>query len=171
VILVAVLAGVIYAFMIVEARRAARNERSQRARGGVEPSGDVYAWMQLAYPALFAAMLVEGLRRSTAPSAAIAAGAVLFAVAKALKWWAILTLGPFWTFRVVIVPGSVPVANGPYVWMRHPNYVGVVGEIVGAALMMNARLTGPLALLVFGVLLVRRIVVEDRARDAILRRR
>ena len=27
---------------------------------------------------------------------------------KALKWWAILTLGPYWTFRVLVVPGSTP---------------------------------------------------------------
>jgi isoprenylcysteine carboxyl methyltransferase (ICMT) family protein YpbQ len=48
--------------------------------------------------------------------------------------------------------------------------VAVVGEIVGVALMMRAVITGPLALLVFGTLLVRRIAVENRVRDAILRR-
>ena len=38
----ALVAFVVYAPMLVEARRAARNERAQRARGGVEPPGDVY---------------------------------------------------------------------------------------------------------------------------------
>ena len=51
--------------------------------------------------------------------------------AKALKWWAILTLGRFWTFRVIVVPGATLVAGGPYRWLRHPNYVGVIGELVG----------------------------------------
>ena len=48
----------------------------------------------------------------------------LFILAKALKWWAILSLGRSWTFRVIVVPGDAPVASGPYAWLRHPNYVG-----------------------------------------------
>jgi isoprenylcysteine carboxyl methyltransferase (ICMT) family protein YpbQ len=47
--------------------------------------------------------------------------------------------------------------------MRHPNYVGVIGELLGMAMMMGARLTGPLALLAFGELLRRRIAAEERA--------
>ena len=160
----------VYALMIVEARRAASNEAVQRARGGVEPAGDVYRWMQVAYPGIFAAMLGEGLLRDPVPPAVLIAGVALFALGKALKWWAIVTLGAFWTFRVLVVPDSVSIASGPYAFVRHPNYVGVVGEIVGVALIAGAWLTGPVALLVFGALLRRRITVEDRARDAILRR-
>ena len=37
------LLAIVFVPMLVEARRAARNERAQRARGGVEPPGDVYA--------------------------------------------------------------------------------------------------------------------------------
>jgi hypothetical protein len=36
--------------------------------------------------------------------------------------------------------------------------------------MMRAVITGPLALVVFGMLLARRVAVENRVRDAILRR-
>src|SRR4051794_20549096 len=52
-------AVVVFAFLILETRRASRNERAQRARGGIEPSGDVYPLMQIAYPGAFAAMLLE----------------------------------------------------------------------------------------------------------------
>ena len=62
----------------------------------------------------------------------LAAGlAVFFVGTKALKWWAILTLGPSWTFRVIVVPGAPLIASGPYRFVRHPNYVGVVGELIG----------------------------------------
>jgi hypothetical protein len=37
-------------------------------------------------------------------------------------------------------------------------------------MMMRAVVSGPLALVVFGTLLLRRIAVENHARDAILRR-
>lgn len=156
--------------MLIEARRAARNERAQRARGGVEPPGDVYRLMRVAYPAAFLAMIVEGAIRGTPPAAVFVAGGVLFAVAKALKWWAIHTLGPCWTFRVIVVPGAVPVASGPYRRMRHPNYLAVVGELIAVALMSGARVAGPLATAGFGLLMLRRIAVENRALGAILRR-
>jgi methyltransferase len=163
--------SIVAAFMIIEARRAATNERVQRSRGGVEPAHDVYALMQIAYPGIFVAMLVEGaLRGMTAAGGWFIAGLAVFAAAKFLKWWAIATLGPFWTFRVIVVPGSSPVDTGPYRMLRHPNYVAVVGEIVGVAMMTRASVSGPIALVVFGALLLRRIAVENRARDAILRR-
>lgn len=160
--MVAVLAAIVFGFMLVEARRAARNERLQRGRGGVEPPGDVYAAMQFAYPGAFVAMIVEGFWRSPGVSAA-AVGALLFGAAKALKWWAIGTLGPAWTFRVIVVPGAPLVKSGPYRFLRHPNYVAVVGELAGVAMMVGASITGPVATLGFGALLLRRIAVEQRA--------
>jgi methyltransferase len=87
----------------------------------------------------------------------------VFASAKALKWWAILTLGRFWTFRVIVVPGAPLVTSGPYRLLRHPNYVGVIGELVGAASMTGALATGPVATLAFGLLILKRIEIEQRA--------
>jgi methyltransferase len=161
---------VIAAFMLIEARRAAANERAQRSRGGIEPPDDVYQLMQIAYPGIFVAMLAEGAMRGVTVGGSFAVGLAIFVAAKLLKWWAIAALGPLWTFRVIVVPGSASVKTGPYRIMRHPNYVAVVGEIVGVAMMMRADVSGPIALLVFGTLLLRRISVENRLRDAILRR-
>ncbi len=153
---------VVFAGMLVEARRAANNERAQRSRGGLEPPGDVYPLMQIAYPASFLVMLAEGVWRGTPSWRVFVAGAIVFAAAKALKWWAILSLGPFWTFRVIVVPGSMRIATGPYRFVPHPNYVAVVGEFVGIALMTGARASGPVTLLLFATLLVKRIAVEER---------
>ena len=149
--------------MIVEAIRAARNERVQRALGGVEPAGDVYRWMQIAYPGAFAAMFLEGLLRHAPPPALAAAGIVVFAVGKAIKWWAILALGRCWTFRVIVVPGASLVARGPYRFLRHPNYLGVIGELVGVALFTGALVAGPIATVMFAELIRRRVSVEERA--------
>jgi methyltransferase len=157
------LIAVVFGAMLVEARRASVNERAQLARGGVEPDGDVYAVMRIAYPAAFLVMFAEGAWRGTPPVAAAATGAAVFLAAKALKWWAILSLGPAWTFRVIVVPGSGLVAGGPYRWLRHPNYVGVMGELAGVALMAGAPLSGVAGIVTFGALIVRRIAVEDRA--------
>jgi methyltransferase len=158
-----ILTGVVFGSMLIEARRASRNERAQRARGGVEPTGDVYGAMRIAYPLAFAAMLGEGLLRERPPSVPmVATGFVLLAAAKALKWWAILSLGPFWTFRVIVVPDVPLIRRGPYRWLRHPNYVGVIGELAGVALAAGAAVFGVAAMSGFGLLLFKRIRVEER---------
>jgi methyltransferase len=153
----------VFVSMLVEARRAAANERAQRARGGVEPPGDVYALMQVIYPAAFLVMLAEGAWRGAPPRPIVLAGAAIFAVAKAIKWWAIVSLGPFWTFRVIVVPGSRRIISGPYRFVPHPNYIAVVGEFIAVAMMTGAVVSGPLALIAFAALLVKRIAVEERA--------
>jgi methyltransferase len=156
-------AAVVFGFMILEACRAARNARAQRARGGIEPPGDVYQVMRVVYPGAFLAMLAEGAARGTPPPGVLFGGAMLFAAAKALKWWAILSLGSFWTFRVIVVPGASLVVRGPYRWLRHPNYVGVLGELAGVAAIAGAPLSGVVATGVFAALIVKRIAVEERA--------
>lgn len=157
------LAGLVFGPMLIEAWRSRRNEGALRARGAIEPAGDVYPAMQLAYPGLFLAILAESLVRPPQTPARLAAGAGVFAAAKILKYWAIGTLGPRWTFRVLVVPGLPAIGTGPYRWLRHPNYAGVVGEFAGMALMSNARLAGVLAVVLFGGLLRARIAIEERA--------
>jgi methyltransferase len=156
-------AVLVVAFLLVEAWRAARNERAQRARGGREPFGDVYAIMTVAYPASFLAMFVEGFSRGAPARAAFAGGLLLFVASKLLKWWAILSLGRAWTFRIIVVPGAQLVDAGPYRFVRHPNYIAVVGELVSVALLTGARVSGPIVTLLFALLIVRRIGVEERA--------
>jgi methyltransferase len=160
----------VFGFMLVEARRASHNERAQRARGGVEPQGDPYAIMRVAYPGAFLAMIIEGILRGSLAPATVIAGSVLFILAKALKWWAMLSLGPSWTFRVIVVPGAELVTSGPYRYLRHPNYVAVVGELASVALVSGARVAGPIATAAFAMLMLKRIAVENQALGAILRR-
>src|SRR5205814_9879577 len=105
------------------------------------------------YPAAFLAMLIESVARGRGPAGIVVAGVAVFTAAKIVKWSAILALGRCWTFRVIVVPGDRLVASGPYRCLRHPNYVGVIGELIGAALMTRALVTGPIALIVFAALL------------------
>jgi methyltransferase len=155
--------GVVYALMIAEALLSRRNERALRARGAVEPRDDVYPLMQVAYPVAFLALLLEGWWRGPAGPAWWTAGAAIFVAGKTIKYWAIASLGALWSFRVLVVPRVPLVSGGPYRFMRHPNYAGIVGEILGVAVMMAALFSGPAALIVFGSLLWKRVRTEERA--------
>ena len=151
--------------MMVEARLAARNARALRDRGAVEPAGDVYEAMRVAYPVCFIAMAVEGWLRGAAVGATFALGATIFSLSKVLKYWAIATLGQRWTFRVLVPPDSPRIVRGPYRVLRHPNYIAVVGELVGMGLMAQAPVSGVAAVMGFGALMAARIRVEERALD------
>ena len=155
-------AAVVFGSMLGEALLAAKNERALRAAGAVEPRGDVYGAMRIAYPGLFLLMLFEGARYS-GPDLAFVVGAVVFTAGKGLKYWAITALGPRWTFRVLVPPGGEYIRRGPYRWLAHPNYVGVLGELLGVAIAMRAFVAGPIAVAGFAYLMLRRIAVEERA--------
>jgi methyltransferase len=149
--------------MALEARLAARHDRALRAAGASEPKDDVLPLMQLAYPVAFLAMALEAWGRRAQPSTVFFAGTAVFALAKAIKYWAIATLGDRWTFRVLVPPASARITSGPYRFMRHPNYLGVMGELAGMALMAQAPIAGAISVVVFMMLIAARIRVEERA--------
>jgi len=139
------------------------NERRLRQQGAIEPADDVYRTMRWAYPVCFAAMAAEGAWRGPAAPTVLVAGLAIFGLAKALKAWAMTSLGPRWSFRVLVLPNAPLVTDGPYRLIHHPNYVAVMGEIVGVACAVWAPVTGVLAVAGFGALIRARIGVEDRA--------
>jgi methyltransferase len=156
---------VVVVVMLAEQRYSLANERALRDRGAFEPPEDVYPMMRVTYPAAFMVMAIEGALGEGAPRSWTIAGVVVFLASKALKYWAIASLGGRWTFRVLVPPDAAAtrVTSGPYSFLRHPNYVGVMGELVGMAMLVGARVTGPLATCLFGVVLWQRIRVENAA--------
>jgi methyltransferase len=139
------------------------NERVLRGLGAREAPDPVYPLMRLAYPGAFLAMGIEGALWGPAPDQVMVWGMALFVAAKAFKAWAIASLGRRWTYRVLVVSDAPLVDRGPYAMMRHPNYVAVVGELVAVALMVGARVSGPVMTIFFAELMRRRIVAEEKA--------
>jgi methyltransferase len=160
---IALLFAIAFVPMLLEARRSASNDRRLRAQGAVEPAADVYRLMQCAYPGCFLAMIAEAWVRGAGMTPMAVIGGVVFGAAKALKYWAIATLGERWTFRVLVPPGSGRIVRGPYAYLRHPNYVAVAAELAGFALLAAAPVAGAIAVACFGVLMLARIRVEERA--------
>jgi methyltransferase len=156
-------ASLIFGTMLGEARFSARQERRLRTRGAVEPADDVWALMAAAYPSAFVAMTVESALRGGPSLQIFFPGLFIWMLAKALKAWAVTSLGDRWSFRVLVLPGEPLVAGGPYRWIRHPNYVAVIGELIGAGVMLAAPVTCVVFTLAFAEILRRRIRVEERA--------
>jgi methyltransferase len=149
--------------MAGEAVLSSFNERLLRSKGAIEPPDDVIGKMRWAYPLSFIVMGGEGAVTGPAPREVLMWGLALFGFAKALKLWAIASLGSRWSYRVLVVPGAPLIKTGPYRFLSHPNYLAVVGEIVSVAVIVWAPITGVLATIGFGLLMIKRIRIEDRA--------
>jgi methyltransferase len=159
----ALITAAVFLMMVVELQLSRSNERRLREAGAFEPPDDVYPVMQVAYPASFVLMAIEGALHASVASSGVLWGLGVFGLGKAIKFWAIASLGPRWSFRVLVLPAAPLVTSGPYRWMRHPNYIGVMGELAGVAIALSAFITGTLALVTFAWILLRRITVEERA--------
>ena len=94
------------------------------------------------------------------------AALVLLVLGLALRWWAILTLGRFFTVAVAIHGDHELVTRGPFRWLRHPSYTGVLlaflaWGVLYANLWSIACLCAPIS-----AALLYRIHVEEAALSA-----
>jgi protein-S-isoprenylcysteine O-methyltransferase Ste14 len=94
------------------------------------------------------------------PPAAVGAGVVVMVVGLAVRIWAVLTLGRSFRTTVEVHPDQGVIDTGPYRWVRHPSYTGLLLVVLG--LEIGVR-TWPAVLLVVVPLatVVRRIAVEE----------
>lgn len=88
---------------------------------------------------------------------------VLYVLLQFARLWVIASLGPYWTTRIVTVPGEPLIARGPYRFMRHPNYVVVTAEIAVLPLVFGEIWVAIIFSLLNAAVLALRIAVEDAA--------
>jgi protein-S-isoprenylcysteine O-methyltransferase Ste14 len=58
-----------------------------------------------------------------------------------LKWWAMLTLGEYWSVQIEIRESHKLTKDGPYRYVRHPAYLSNLMEYFGVPLIGNAFYT------------------------------
>lgn len=89
-------------------------------------------------------------------------GLALFAVGIGVRTWAIASLGRMFTVDVAILEGHRLVVTGPYRWLRHPSYSGVLAAVLGLGILSQHALALACITATALVALVRRIRVEER---------
>jgi protein-S-isoprenylcysteine O-methyltransferase Ste14 len=99
------------------------------------------------------------------------AGVVLFVTGLLLRWWAIITLGRFFTVDVTIEKDHELVEQGPFRMLRHPSYTGVLLAFVGFALSLRNWAALLVILLPIGAAFIHRMNVEEDALSRALGRR
>ena len=158
------LIALVAAQRLAELALSKRNLARSLARGGREVEAGHYPAMVALHTAFLIACPLEvfALRRPFVPALALLCGMTLVA-STALRYWAIGTLGERWNTRIVVLPGAPPVTSGPYRFLRHPNYLAVILEIVALPLLHAAWWTATVFSVANALLLRIRIAAEERA--------
>lgn len=136
-----------------------RNTRRLLARGAQEVGARHYPFFVLLHGSWLIALALT-VPADTPPYQPLLA---LFALLQLLRLWVVATLGPYWTTRIITLDTAPLVRNGPFRWLRHPNYAVVVGEIAVLPLTFGAWQIALVWSLLNALLLWHRIRVEDSA--------
>ena len=90
-------------------------------------------------------------------------GIALMLAGLAFRFYAMATLGKFFTYNVAIQSGQTLIEDGPYRYIRHPSYTGAIIVLIGFGLALG-NWAGLLALLgVMALAYAYRISVEETA--------
>src|SRR6267142_5070783 len=122
-------------------------------------------WLVIAVCVTAGVFVAQNFRAAVLPHERIFAsvGVVLFVAGLMLRWWAIITLGRFFTVDVTIEIDHELVERGPFRTVRHPSYTGVMLAFVGFALSL-CNWTALLVILVpIGAAFIHRMNVEEDA--------
>ena len=149
--------GLVVLQRVVELVWAHRNTIRLRQLGGVEADADGYPCFVLLHAGWLASLVIF------VPTAAQPVWPLLgiFGLLQLGRAWVIASLGPYWTTRIVTLPGAPLVHTGPFRWVRHPNYLLVIAEIAVLPLAFGAVAIAASFSAVNFVLMLRRIRIED----------
>jgi len=140
-----------------------RNRRRLLARGGREIRHDTYPAMAALHVLFLASLAVESYPWQVPADTRTWGCLAALAAVTAFRYWAIASLGEYWTTRVVVVPGTTLVRSGPYRFLRHPNYLAIVLEFLLIPFLMRAPGTLVLFTLANFIALRQRIRIEEEA--------
>jgi methyltransferase len=160
VIAIVVVCALVAAQRLVELAYAARNTRALLARGAIETGAAHYPFFILLHGSWLLCTAMVALWSHAAISWWLIG---VFAALQCARIWVIATLGPYWTTRLISVPGAPLVRTGPFRFVRHPNYLVVVLEIAVLPLAFGEYAVAVVFSVLNAALLAVRIREEERA--------
>ena len=146
-------------WMLLSRRVKSVAERPDGAAGRAH-----YAPMALAFLLLAAPIPLFPFDARFVPAAAwpAALGAALVFAGLAFAFWARLWLAGNWSSSVTLKSDHELVDDGPYRWVRHPIYTGILVALAGTGLAVG-EWRAALAVVLAGVAYWRKLTIEEAA--------
>ena len=147
---------------VVELVISRRNHRRLAAQGAQAIPEPHFRWIVFLHVAVLigAGAEVLLLHRPLIPALAIPM-LILFVLSNVLRWWVIRVLADLWVVQIMDSSSIKVVSNGPFRWVRHPNYTGVVMEVFSLPMIHTAWITALAGTLGYILPLRRRLKLED----------
>ena len=152
--------GLVVVQRLSEMLIAGRNTRALKARGALEVGASHYPYIVALHAGWLAAL--TGWVAVWAPPINLPL-LMFFAALQIARFWILFTLGPYWTTRIITLPGAPLVKRGPYRLLRHPNYAVVVMEVAVLPLVFGAWAIAAVFSLLNAAVLIVRVRAENRA--------
>ena len=150
--------GLVVLQRAIELAHAHRNTARLRRRGAVEADSAGYPLYVLLHAGWLTSLAVF-VPVATPPQWPLIG---VFAVLQLGRIWVIVSLGGYWTTRILTLPNAPLVRTGPYRYFRHPNYLLVIAEIAILPLAFGAVAIAVVFSALNLVLIARRIRIEER---------
>lgn len=87
----------------------------------------------------------------------------ILVLAQCLRWYAIYSLGPYWSVDIYDVKDHPIIKTGPYKYIRHPNYLAVMIEFLFLPLLLGCFKTLIAGIIINIFILKRRIRLEEQS--------
>lgn len=149
--------GLVALQRLIELAHARSNTAQLRRLGAVEADAGGYPLYVLLHAGWLTSLLVF-VPAATSPVWALIG---VFALLQLGRIWVIVSLGPYWTTRIVTLPGAPLVRTGPFRYLRHPNYLLVAAEIALLPLAFGAFAIAAIFSALNLMLIARRIRIEE----------
>ena len=152
------------ALRILELRVSRNHQRALLPHGAVMVKEPLYPWLVAVHTLVLigAAVEVVALKRPFIPALA-ATMFVIFIAANLVRLWVIRTLGNHWNVQVMDSTSMGVITNGPFRFVRHPNYTAVIVELITLPLIHTAWITSIVGTLGYLSVISQRIPLEERA--------
>lgn len=141
-------------------RRAARVRRRKGRRGSIVL---VFVVIVVSIAAANVVLFLVPQRFPGDRAIYTAVAAVLIIAGVGIRWWAILTLGRFFSVDVALQEHHQIVQNGPYRWARHPAYTGLLVIFLGVGIASYSWLSLVLVVAPITSFFLYRISIEEDA--------
>lgn len=158
------LVGLVALERFFELALSRRNAARALARGAVEVGKRHFPAMVALHTLFLIACAAEvAFLRRPFPGLLGYGALALALLAQGLRYWAVFALGERWNTRIIVFPGAPPVTGGPYRFVRHPNYLAVIAEVLFLPLVHGAILTAAVFSAANALLLAVRVRAEEAA--------
>jgi protein-S-isoprenylcysteine O-methyltransferase Ste14 len=142
-----ILAIFVFGMYVIDYAVAKANARGRAENPILVRDGLSFLVIQFAgIAAIVAALLIRSKNWLIAPGVVQYLGLLLIPAGLGLRVWAISKLGRFFARMVQIEPDHHLITDGPYRWIRHPAYTGMILIYLGIALAIGTWLGAALTL-------------------------